>query len=71
TTLTVEGRYDSVPAAGAPVYSVLAELGWDMAENTTLTISYELNTWDAGDNFGQGHITDGAGTITAELSVSF
>ncbi|NSW76170.1 MAG: S-layer homology domain-containing protein [Candidatus Atribacteria bacterium] len=71
TTLTVEGRYDSAPAAGAPVYSVLAELGWDMAENTTLTVSYELNTWDAGDDFGQGDIIDGAGTITAELSVSF
>ncbi|MGQ9472963.1 MAG: S-layer homology domain-containing protein [Candidatus Caldatribacteriaceae bacterium] len=71
TTLTVEGRYDSVPATGAPAYSMLAELGWDMAENTTLTISYELNTWDAGDDFGQGNIIDGAGTITAELTVSF
>ena len=71
TTLTVEGRYDSAPAAGAPVYSVLAKLGWDMAENTALTVSYELNTWDAGDDFGQGNILDGAGTIKAELSVSF
>jgi len=71
TTLTVEGRYDSTPAAGVAPYSVLAELGWDMAENTTLTISYEYNTWDAGDDFGQGNIIDGAGTLKAELSVSF
>jgi len=42
-----------------------------MAENTTLTISYEYNTWDAGDDFGQGNIIDGAGTLKAELSVSF
>ncbi|MEN3203686.1 MAG: hypothetical protein ABDK87_08215, partial [Atribacterota bacterium] len=71
TTATLEARYDSTPAAGAPVYSVLAQLDWEMAENTTLTLSYELNTWDAGDDFGQGNIVDGAGTITAELTVSF
>ncbi|MGC8778394.1 MAG: S-layer homology domain-containing protein [Candidatus Caldatribacteriaceae bacterium] len=71
TTATLEARYDSTPAAGAPVYSVLAQLDWNMAENTDLTLSYQLNTWDNGDNFGQGNILDGAGTITAELSVSF
>ncbi len=71
TTATLEARYDSVTPAGVPPYSVLAQLDWEMAENTTLTLSYELNTWDAGDDLGQGNILDGAGTITAELSVTF
>ncbi|MBC7217544.1 MAG: S-layer homology domain-containing protein [Candidatus Caldatribacterium sp.] len=71
TTATLEARYDSTPASGVPPYSVLAQLDWDMAENTTLTLSYELNTFEAGDDFGQGDIIDGAGTITAELTVSF
>ncbi len=73
TTLTVEGRYDSTPPAGVQPWSAYAELAWDMAENTALTLGYEYNTWDAGDddNLGQGNVIDGAGTITAELSVSF
>lgn len=71
TTATLEARYDSVTPAGVPPYSVLAQLDWEMAENTTLTLGYELNTWDAGDDFGQGNIVDGAGTITAELTVKF
>jgi hypothetical protein len=71
TTATLEARYDSVTPSGVPPYSVLAQLDWDMAENTTLTLSYELNTFDAGDDFGQGNIIDAAGTVTAELTVSF
>ena len=71
TTATLEARYDSTPAAGVPPYSVLAQLDWEMAENTTLTLSYEYNTFEAGDDFGQGNIVDGAGTITAELNVTF
>ncbi|MGQ9623377.1 MAG: S-layer homology domain-containing protein [Candidatus Caldatribacteriaceae bacterium] len=71
TTATLEARYDSVTAAGVPPYSILAQLDWEMAENTTLTLSYEYNTFEAGDDFGQGDIVDGAGTITAELNVTF
>ncbi len=64
TALTLEGRYDSM---GAAVWSALAELEWEMAENTNLTVGYEFNTWDDDDRM----IIDQAGTITAELSVSF
>ena len=71
TTATLEARYDSVTPSGVPPYSVLAQLDWGMAENTTLTLSYELNTFDAGDDFGQGNIIDAAGTVTAELKVTF
>ncbi len=71
TTATLEARYDSVVPAGVPPYSVLAQLDWGMAENTALTLGYELNTFEAGDDFGQGNIIDSAGTITAELKVSF
>ncbi|HSV31161.1 MAG TPA: S-layer homology domain-containing protein [Atribacteraceae bacterium] len=64
TTLTLEGRYDST---GAAVWSALAELEWEMAENTALTLGYEFNTWNEDDEF----IEDTAGTLEAELSVSF
>jgi len=64
TALTLEGRYDSL---GASVWSALAELEWEMAENTNLTLGYEFNTWDDDDRM----IVDQAGTLTAELSVSF
>ncbi len=68
---TLKGRYDS---KGAEVWSVLAEVEWAMAENTALTLGYELNTWDGdetgGIDDGRG-IIDTAGTITAELNVTF
>lgn len=71
TTAAIEARYDSVTPSGVPPYSVLAKLNWDMAANTTLALSYELNTWDDGDDFGQGDIIDAAGTVKAELKVKF
>jgi hypothetical protein len=81
TTATLEARYDSVTPSGVPPYSVLARLDWEMAKNTTLTLSYEYNTWQNYDldiwgnedtrDFGSGEIIDAAGTVTAELTVSF
>lgn len=70
-TATLKGRYDS---AGASLWGALAEVEWAMAENTALTLSYEFNTWDGdetgGVDAGRG-IIDTAGTITAELNVTF
>jgi len=70
-TATLEGRYDS---AGAEVWSALAKAEWAMAENTALTLSYELNTWDGDKTGGRDAdrgIIDTAGTITPELTVTF
>ena len=70
-TATLEGRYDS---AGASVWGALAKAEWAMAENTTLTLSYEYNTWDGDKTGGRDAdrgIIDTAGTITAELAVTF
>jgi len=70
-TATLKGRYDS---NGAEVWSVKLGAEWAMAENTALNLSYELNTWDGdetgGIDAGRG-IIDTAGTITAELNVTF
>ena len=73
-TATLKGRYDST---GAAVWSALAEVEWAMAENTALTLSYEYNTWDGDETIADGGlddtrgIIDTAGTITAELNVTF
>jgi len=72
TTLTVEGRYDSVTPANVQVWSAMAELAWEMADKTNLTLTYEIGTWDDEyDDNWTGNIVDNAGTLTAELSVSF
>ncbi len=70
-TATLEGRYDS---EGAAAWGALAKAEWAMAENTTLTLSYEYNTWDGDKTGGRDAdrgIIDNAGTITAELAVTF
>ena len=72
TTLTVEGRYDSVTPAGVQPWSAMAEVAWEMADKTTLTLTYEIGTWE--DEYSDdwtGNIVDNAGTLTAELAVSF
>ena len=71
-TLTVEGRYDSVTPAGVQPWSAMAEVAWEMADKTNLTLTYEIGTWeDEYDDNWTGNIVDNAGTLTAELSVSF
>ena len=70
-TATLSGRYDS---AGAEVWSIKAGAEWAMAENTALNLSYELNTWDGDETGGRDDgrgIIDTAGTIKAELKVTF
>ncbi|MDK2897302.1 MAG: hypothetical protein PWP04_1422 [Candidatus Atribacteria bacterium] len=76
-TYTLEGRYDN---GGVVPYSVYAEVAWAMEENTTLTLGYEWNTFDGGvgdDDYDfefdgdRGGVIDQAGTITAELNVTF
>ena len=72
TTLTVEGRYDSVTPANVQPWSAMAKVGWEMASNTNLTLSYEIGTWeDDYDDDWTGNIVDNAGTLEAELKVSF
>jgi hypothetical protein len=73
TTFQLEGRYDSEVLAGVPNYSVYAEVAHTLAENTTLTVFYELNTWDdnwyyAADPIG---VQDGIGTLWSRLQVTF
>jgi len=74
---TLEGRYDT---GGVVPFSAYAEVAWAMEENTTLTLGYEWNTFDGGvgdDDYGfefdagRGGVVDQAGTITAELNVTF
>ena len=72
TTLTVEGRYDSVTPTNVQPWSAMAKIGWEMASNTNLTLSYEIGTWeDEYDDDWTGNIVDNAGTLEAELKVSF
>jgi len=70
TTFQIEGRYDSEPTdLDLPKYSAYVEVAHTLAENTTLTVSYELNEWDTDpDNEG---IQDGVGTFCTELEVTF
>jgi len=50
----------------------MAEVAWEMADKTNLTLTYEIGTWDDEyDDNWTGNIVDNAGTLTAELSVSF
>ncbi|MCD6155645.1 MAG: S-layer homology domain-containing protein [Candidatus Atribacteria bacterium] len=77
TTLTIEGRYDSAWTTSMPV-SVYGEVEWAMADNTTLTVGYEYQTWGADEDWPDDFeidtargIVDTAGTITAELDVTF
>ncbi|GAH98564.1 unnamed protein product, partial [marine sediment metagenome] len=75
TAFQLEGRYDSDPGvssadAGLPKYSAYAEVAHTLATDTTLTVSYELNTWDITDVDYKG-IQDGVGTFEAELEVTF
>jgi len=72
TTLTVEGRYDSVTPANVQPWSAMAKIEWEMASKTNLTLSYEIGTWE--DDYADdwtGNIVDNAGTLEAELKVSF
>ncbi len=72
----LEGRLDTVPAAGAPIWSAEVSLVKTLAENTTLTLGYEQNAWseDLGD-YGSfdtmGNIDDGNGTVSMSLEVTF
>ena len=69
---TAQYSYDSVTPAGVQPWSAMAEVAWEMADKTNLTLSYEIGTWeDEYDDNWTGNIVDNAGTLTAELSVSF
>ena len=67
--LTVEGRVDS---DGAAFWSAEVQLIYALAENTDLTVGFEMNDWDDDINdYGDMVISGTAGTLTAELAVSF
>lgn len=69
----LEGRLDTVPTAGAPMWSVGVSLEKTLAEDTTLTLGYEQNAWsvDLGDYSDMGNIDDNTGTLSMSLEVSF
>ncbi len=69
----LEGRVDTVPAAGAPIWSVEVSLEKTLAENTTLTLGYEQNDWseDLGDYDDMGNVDNGNGTVSMSLEVTF
>lgn len=67
--LIVEGRVDS---DGAAFWSAEVQLIYSLAENTDLTVGFEMNDWDDDINDYDDMIISGtAGTLTAELAVSF
>lgn len=67
--LIVEGRVDS---DGAAFWSAEVQLIYALAENTDLTVGFEMNDWDDDINDYDDMIISGtAGTVTAELAVSF
>lgn len=67
--LIVEGRVDS---NGAAFWSAEAQLVYALAENTDLTVGFEMNDWDDDINdYDDMTISGTAGTLTAELAVSF
>jgi len=67
--LIVEGRIDS---NGAAFWSAEAQLVYALAENTDLTVGFEMNDWDDDINdYDVMAIIGTAGTLTAELAVSF
>ncbi len=69
----LEGRVDTVPTAGAPIWSVEVSLEKTLAESTTLTLGYEQNDWsvDLGDYSDMGNVNDNTGTLSMSLEVSF
>jgi len=67
--LIVEGRVDS---NGAAFWSAEAQLVYALAVNTDLTVGFEMNDWDDDINdYDAMAIIGTAGTLTAELAVSF
>jgi len=67
--LIVEGRVDS---DGAVFWSAEVQLIYALAENTDLTVGFEMNDWDDDINDYDDMVISGtAGTLTAELAVSF
>jgi len=67
--LIVEGRVDS---DGAAFWSAEVQLIYALAENTDLTVGFEMNDWDDDINDYDDMIISGtAGTLTAELAVEF
>jgi len=67
--LTVEGRVDS---DGAAFWSAEVQLVYALAENTDLTVGFEMNDWDDDINDYDDMVISGtAGTLTAELAVEF
>lgn len=67
--LIVEGRVDS---DGAAFWSAEVQLVYALAENTDLIVGFEMNDWDDDINDYDDMIISGtAGTVTAELAVSF
>ncbi|HER24468.1 MAG TPA: hypothetical protein ENO17_05435 [Candidatus Atribacteria bacterium] len=67
--LTVEGRVDS---DGAAFWSAEVQLAYALAANTDLTVGFEMNDWDDDINDYDDMIISGtAGTLTAELEVTF
>lgn len=67
--LIVEGRVDS---DGAALWSAEIQLVYALAENTDLTVGFEMNDWDDDINDYDDMVISGtAGTLTAELAVTF
>jgi len=67
--LIVEGRVDS---DGAAFWSAEVQLAYALAENTDLTVGFEMNDWDDDiDDYDDMVISGTAGTLTAELAVEF
>lgn len=67
--LVVEGRVDS---DGAAFWSAEVQLVYALAENTDLTVGFEMNDWDDDINDYDDMVISGTvGTLTAELAVTF
>jgi len=67
--LIAEGRVDS---DGAALWSAEVELAYDLAENTTLSVGFEMNDWsDDINDYDDLDIEDNLGTFKAELKVQF
>jgi len=67
--LIVEARVDN---DGAAFWSAEVQLIYALAENTDLTVGFEMNDWDDDINDYDDMVISGtAGTLTAELAVSF
>jgi len=67
--LTIEGRADS---DGAALWSGEVELAYALAENTKLSVGFEMNTWsDDLKDYDDLTIDDTLSTVKAELKVTF